>query len=450
MKRILILGAGFSAPYLIHYLLQEAQANEWFITVGDLDLARAEKTVGGHPCGTAITFDINDAALRASQFEKADVVVNFLSPVFQHLVALECINYGAHMVSASYTLNKTRDLDPDANRRGILILNEMGLDPGIDHMSAMALIHRIHNDGGQIRRFLSYGGGLPAPEVKSNPFRYCITWNPRNVVRAGEVGVQYMEDGQIKVMPHHQVFHRTWRVDIDGVGTLEAYPNRDSLIYREVFGLNGVDTMIRGSLRWPGWSETWYHIVRLGLYNDTMPVPNLPERTYREFMRMFLPLQEPGRHVEQSIANYLQINPTGRIMENLQWLGLFSNETIGGDVSTPADVMTNLLARKLALPPKGRDMVILAHELDVTFADGRAPQHIKSTMVEYGKPGGFTAIAKTVGMPAAVATKLVLTGRLPITGCHIPTHSAIYEPVMAELRENGIRFHEKVMAAEPA
>ncbi len=445
MKRILVLGAGHSAPFLIRYLLDQAAERDWFVTVGDRDLAAAQKAVGNHPAGAAIAFDINDAAMRATQFSAADIVVNFLSPVFQHLVALECINYGKPMVTASYTLNKVRALDTDAHRRGILILNEMGLDPGIDHMSAVDLIERIHKDGGIIRSFRSYGSGLPAPEVNSNPLRYCITWNPRNIVRAGEVGAQYMEEGRIKVLSHHHVFGRTWMVDVEGVGTLEAYPNRDSLVYRSIFGLEQVHTMIRGTLRYPGWSETWNQIVQLGLPNDTMHIPDLPQRTYRELVQMFLPFHVVNARLEQRVADFLSISPTGKIMENLKWLGLFSDEIIGGKVSTAADVMTDLLIKKLALPPEARDMVILQHEIEVEYPSRKgAREQVVSTMIEYGEPGGFTAISRTVGLPAAIATKLILLGKIPLTGCHIPTHPAIYKPVLEELRKEGIRFRERV------
>ncbi|HQU71798.1 MAG: saccharopine dehydrogenase NADP-binding domain-containing protein [Calditrichaeota bacterium] len=445
MKRILVLGAGQSAPYMIDYLLNIAQENDWFITVGDLNVESARKVIRGHSRGNAIAFDINDAAMRDNLFQSADLVVNFLSPTFQYLIALESLNHNTSMVSASYELPRVKALEPDCLRRGIIILNEMGLDPGIDHMSAMALINRIRANGGSISSFVSYGSGIPAPGVNHNPLRYCITWNPRNVVRAGEVGAQYMETGEIKVLPHHHVFHRTWQVKVDGVGTLEAYPNRNSLVYQSLFGLENVHTMIRGTLRWPGWSETWQQVVKLGIYNDSMEIPGLPERTYREFIQMFLPLHSSGSQLEQRVANFLQINPTGRIMENLTWLGLFEDQPIGGNVRTAGDVMTNLLIQKMPLPPGERDMVILSHEMVVDYPDQDRSEKIISTMVEYGVPDGFTAISKTVGLPAAIAVKLILNGELPLTGVHIPTHPAIYEPVLRELEEAGIVFVEKAV-----
>ena len=445
MKKILILGAGQSAPFLIDYLLKTAEKNGWFVTVADLDIANAQRAIQGSTAGTATAFDVNDAALRAALIRKADIVVNLLTPVFQHLLALDCVNFKKHMVTASYEDKRVSQLEQDAVRSGILILNEMGLDPGIDHMSAMKLIHSIRERGGFISSFLSYGGALPAPESATNPLRYCITWNARNVIRAGEAGALYLEDNHLKMLSHHNVFNRTWPVEIEGVGAFEAYPNRNSMVYQDIFGLGHVKTMIRGTLRFPGWSETWQQIVKLGLANETMPLPDLHGKSYRDFILMFLPLHVSGSSIESRVANHLNINPTGRIMENLRWLGLFSDETINGHSETAADVMTNLLKSKLALPENGRDMVILRHELVAEFpGEKNAKEHIVATLTDYGEPGGFTAIARTVGMPAAIATKLILQGKLPITGCHIPTTPAIYEPVMAELKQNGIVFDETV------
>lgn len=444
MKQILVLGAGQSAPYLINYLLNQAKQHDWFVTIGDRNLAQAQKVLNNHSSGTAVQFDINDSAMRATQFQKVDVVVNMLSPVFQHLVALECLNHNAHMISASYQSKEVEELSLDAHRKGLLILNEMGLDPGIDHMSAMKLIHSVQKAGGVITSFLSYGSGLPAPDVKSNPLQYAITWNPRNIVRAGEVGAQYMENGKIKILSHHTVFIRTWMVEVEGVGMLEAYPNRNSLVYKDIFGIDSVKTMIRGTLRYPGWSETWHQIIRLGLPNDTMPNPRLSEMTYRDFLEMFLPLHASGSKLEQRLANYLNISPTGKIMENLKWLGLFANEPIGGNPTNASEVIIDLLIKKMPLPAGARDLVILQHEIEAEYPErGNQQERIQSTLIEYGEPSGFTAMSKTVGLPAALATKMVLTGQLPLTGCQLPTHPAIYEPVLEELKKAGISFKEK-------
>jgi len=445
MKNILILGAGQSAPYMISYLLNEAQKNNWFVTVADRDVSLARKSVNGHSHGSGIEFDVNDSEKRHSLIQKSDVVVNFLTPKFQYLIALDCIRYAKHVITASYENRRVAELHKDAINAGVLILNEMGLDPGIDHMSAMAIITKIREKGGTISSFISYGSGIPAPEVQSNPLNYCITWNPSNVVTAGDAGAQYLEEGKIKLLPHHEVFRRTWNVNIDGVGTLEAYPNRDSLLYQKIFNLKKVDTMIRGTLRYPGWSETWYQIVKLGLYLNSLTLPEIADRTFKEFTEMFIPLHVSGPKIEARVANYLGISPTGTIMKHLTWLGLFAEDKIGVNYKTPMDLMTDLIKRKMPLPEGERDMVILHHEIIADYGNSVPKEKIESTLVEYGKPNEkFTAIAKTVGAPAAIAAKLLLKGELKITGCHIPTHKEVYPKVLEELESLGIKFNEKI------
>lgn len=444
MKNILILGAGQSAPYLIDYLLKQAEENDWFVTVCDMNYDLACERIKGHSRGNAVEFDVNDEVMRNTQIKNADVVVNFLAPTFQYLIALDCLSHGKHVISASYENVRVADLHKDALRKGILILNEMGLDPGIDHMSAMQIIQNVRDNNGLIDSFVSYGSGLPAPDVESNPLRYCVTWNPRNVAMAGETGAQYMEKGKIKILAHREVFQRTWVVDVDGVGTLEAYPNRDSLVYQDLFKLHTVNTMIRGTLRYPGWSETWLQIVRLGMPNENLKIPDLENKTYAEFTEMFVPLSTNGSKIETRIAHFLDINPTGKIMQNLKWLGLFNDEKIGGGVKTPAEVLTKILRDKLPLPDGARDMVALIHEIKAHYPDdNNRKEKITSTFVEYGEPNGFTAIAKTVGLPAAIAAKLLMIGELPITGCQIPTHPVIYMRVLEELKNHGFRFKEK-------
>jgi saccharopine dehydrogenase (NADP+, L-glutamate forming) len=445
MKHILVVGAGQSAPFLIRYLLESAEAHDWFVNVGDIDLELAQSRVGDHPRGAAFRFDVNDATLRHNAIQKADIVVSMLAPMFHHLVALDCVEFGKNLVTASYRTEEIRALEKDALRKDVLILNEMGMDPGIDHMSAMALIRRVHDAGGQITAFRSYGSGIPSPADRDdNPLGYAITWNPGNVVIAGQYGAQYMDNGKIKIIPHHEVFHHTWSTQVPDVGMLEAYPNRDSLAYMKLFGLDDVRTMIRGTLRYPGWSETWAQIVRLGITNDTIGIPDIRKRTYAEVVRMFLPLTvADGSGAELRAARWLGISPTGTIMDNLRWLGLFDETLVECRGETAAAMMTSVLERKLPLKPGKRDMVILQHDIDVVYAgDVDRSERVVSTMIEYGEPNGLTAMSKTVGLPAAIGVKLILEGKIELTGTVIPTHPSIYEPVLAELAQNGIVFKE--------
>ncbi|MCB9834163.1 MAG: saccharopine dehydrogenase NADP-binding domain-containing protein [Planctomycetes bacterium] len=444
MKKILVVGAGQSAPYLIHYLLEHAEGEDWQVTVADLDLEAARARVGGHERGRAISFDVNDTEQRTAEIRAADLVVSMMPPAFHRMIAHDCVEIGRHLVTASYRDAYLRDLDPSARRKGVLILSEMGMDPGIDHMSAMALIEKVRAAGGRIVGFRSYGSGLPAPDSVANPFKYVITWNPRNVVIAGQYGAQYMEDGQMKIIPYHEVFQHTWDAEVEGVGPLEAYPNRDSLSYMHSFGLEDVTTMIRGTLRYRGWCETWLPIVLAGFTNDTVEIPNLGRYSYREVAEMFLPLTTRGSIVEQRLAVWLNISPTGHILDNLRWLGLFSDEKVRCRGKTAADVVTSLLVERLKMPPGGRDMAILQHELEVVHpARGDAREKLISTLITYGEPGGFTAMSKTVGLPAAIGVKLILQGKIDLRGCLLPTEPTIYRPVLAELAAHGLAFRER-------
>ncbi len=446
MKNILVLGAGKSTPYLIHYLLENAENYDWFVTVADRDLNAAQESIKGHPRGVAILFDINDQEMRTSQISKSDIVLNMLSPMFQHQVALTCVQYGKHMISVSYEDARIRDIEKDAQRKGILILTEMGLDPGIDHMAAASMIEDIRNRGGVVTSFESYGGGLPALDSLINPLKYVISWNPRNVVMAGESGAQYYKNNKIKIIPHHYVFQHSWPMEIDGLGQMEAYPNRDSLNYKSLYGFENAETVIRGTLRYPGWSETWFQIVRLGLPNEQQRIPDLKNKSWSDLTEMFLPLNSIGPDITQRVANFLNISPTGQIMQNLQWLGLFSDEKIGVNVSTAAEAMTHLLGKKLELTDDARDMVVLVHRMHVKYPKTqKGDEEYNATMIYNGERGGFTAMAKSVGLPAGIVAKLLLTDQLPLTGCHIPMHPAIYRPVLKELAEFGLEFSEKVV-----
>ena len=444
MKQVLVLGAGRSAPFLVHRLLDMAEASDWFVTVADLDRSAAEWLVAGHSRGAAIRFDVNDAAMRDARISQADVVINMLAPAFQHLVAWDCLSHGTHMLSVSYRDEAVRALDSDAQRRGVLILSELGLDPGIDHMSAMALLDRIRGEGGRVHAFRSYGSGVPAPGQEVNPLGYWVTWNPRNVVMSGARGAQYKEHGRIRLVPHHRVFRHTWPVEVEGVGTMIAYPNRDSVSYGAVFGLDEAETILRATMRWPGWCETWDAVVRLGLPNESLRIPDLCERSAREVVEMFLPgIGAPpadGFEVESRVASLLGIPVDGDVIRNLRWLGLFSDDRLECDGRTPAEMMNHLLRTRLTIPAGGRDMVVLRHELDVIGSDG-GEEVITSTMATEGA-AGFTAMSRTVGLPTALAAQLLLDGGLTLTGSLIPTHPAVYGPILNALEAEGLVFEE--------
>ncbi len=446
-KEILVLGAGHSSPHLIRHLLEHAAEGGWRVTVADRDQALAAARVGGHPRGRAIGFDAAAEPAGDDPIAAADLLVSLMPPALQPAVARRAVAGGTPMISASYTDAKLRALDGEARARGVLVLSEMGLDPGIDHMSAMALLDRVRAEGGEVEAFESYGSGVPAPDSRANPLGYAVTWNPRNVVMAGSDGAQYLRGGRIRRVPWRRVFADVWPVGVEGVGTMEAYPNRDALAYRDVFGLAAAETLIRGTLRWPGFAAAWLAVVRLGLPDEKLPVPELPARSWAELVEMHLPAGAPGGSVRERTARFLGLDPTSAPIAALDWLGLFSERPIGGSAATPTEALAALLSERLALPPGGRDMVVLRHELTVRRPGG-ARERLTSTLVEYGEPGGTTAMAKTVGLPAAVAARLVLAGELPLTGCRIPTDPRIYRPVLTELERAGFTFRETAAPAE--
>jgi len=442
MRKILILGAGHSTPYAIRHLLEHAQELEAQVTVADRSPQAAEARVAGHERGRAVQFDVHDADQRRAEIAAADVVLHFLPPVFQPLVASECVELESHMISVSYRARELAELDAEAARRGILLLPEMGLDPGIDLMSARSMIEQIRSQGGRVESFRSYGGGLPAPEKEINPLRYCITWNPRNVVMAAEDGAQFLRGGRIRMVPWQRVFATTWDVEVPGLGTLEAYANRDSLTYVDALGLDGVEELVRGTLRYPGWCETWHQVVRLGLPNERISVPRLAERTFAELVAMFVPPEIEGPSLRHRLAEWLGLEAEAESLDRLEWLGLFSEETIACEGSEPAQALVALFNRRLALPDDARDLVVLHHEIEAGYPDRR--ERLVSTFIDRGEPGGVTAMAKSVGLPAALAARRLLEDRLPLTGSRLPTEAVVYEPILEELARQGLVFQEKV------
>jgi len=445
MRRVLVLGAGRSAPFLIRRLLDAAVERDWQVTVADRELSLAESRVAGHPAGRAIALDASDEQQMASWIGAADVVANVLAPVFQGRVARLCVEAGVHMVSVSYLQDETRNLDAWARGRSVLLLGEMGLDPGIDHMMASVAMRDVRRDGGAVRSFRSFGSGVPAPDSLSNPLQYLVTWNPWNVATSGWAGAQYLLDGRIRIVPHQRLFLHTWPVQVEGVGRLEGYPNRDSLSYLEHFNLNGVRTMIRGTLRYPGFCETWSKVVKLGLTNDTVHIPRLGERSPREVVEMLLPIPVPSDRVEAAATLFLELNPTGQLMENLRFLGLFDTEPTGCAGDTAAALLSHLLETRLAPQPSSRDMVIIHHEMEIEYPDGdRRPERRVDTLVEVGEPAVMSAMARTVGLPAAIAVEMLLDGTIELRGCRLPSHPEICDAVLGRLRAEGLALRQRV------
>ena len=440
MKKILLLGAGLSTSSLIRYLLEHAETEQLHLTVGDVNIETARKKIAGHPRGTAIAFDIFNEEQKQSCIREADLVISMLPARFHPMVAEACLAAGRSMLTASYVSPELRRLDYQARQKGVLFFNELGVDPGIDHMSAMRIIDTIRNREGKLTGFRSYTGGLIAPEYDTNPWNYKFTWNPRNVVLAGQGTSMFIRNGQIKHIPYHRLFSQTEMTTVPGLGEFEVYANRDSLKYREIYNLPDIRTLIRGTMRRPGYCAAWNVLVQLGMTDDSFPVEGSESMTWRDFTASFVP-GENGPGLENRLAVYAGINPQGRIMKKLTWLGLFEPVVIGLRQATPAQILQKKLEEKWGLEPSDKDLLVMQHIFDYE-EHGTSHRH-KSTLVVIGQDQDQTAMAMTVGTPLAIATRLVANGSIRATGVRVPTLPEFYLPILTELEEHGIRFTEE-------
>jgi saccharopine dehydrogenase-like NADP-dependent oxidoreductase len=440
MKKILILGAGLSASTTIKYLLDNSAKYNWKVLVGDISEEVAMRKVGDHVNGLGFMFDVNDAAQRERLVQEADIVVSLL-PAFMHpVVAQTCVKYGKHMVTASYISNEMKLLDEEAKNKGIILLNEIGVDPGIDHMSAMQVINKIQENGGEITEFESNTGGLVAPKYDNNPWNYKFTWNPRNVVLAGQGGGQFLHNGAFKYIPYHKIFERTERINVKGLGEFEVYPNRDSLKYKELYGLKKANTMFRGTIRRPGFCRAWNVFVQLGATDDSYIYQDSMNHTFRDFINSFTQYHRT-KSTEQKIAEYLKIDPESEIMYKLRWTGIFEKEKISLKAASPAKILQHLLQQKWNMDSDDKDMIVMQHQF--VYKTGETIKKKHSTMVVFGQDPVHTAMSITVGIPVAIAVKMILTGKISSTGVHIPIIKDIYEPVLKELEEYNIKFTEE-------
>ncbi|PKP34531.1 MAG: saccharopine dehydrogenase [Bacteroidetes bacterium HGW-Bacteroidetes-17] len=440
MKRILILGAGLSSSSLIKYLLDHAEQYDWKVVICDYSLELAQRKAANHPRSEVFYFDVYNDRQRMQEISKSDIVISMLPARMHHLVAVDCVKKGVNMVTASYVSNEIKALDKEAKEKGVLLLNEIGVDPGIDHMSAMQIIDDIRDNGGKIINFESSTGGLVAPEYDNNPWNYKFTWNPRNVILAGQGVSQFLHNGRFKYIPYHKLFSRTEDVEILDYGKFEIYPNRDSLRYREVYGLKNIQTMFRGTIRRCGYSKAWDIFVQLGLTDDSYIMENSENLTYRLFINSFLNYEAEAA-VEEKVASLFGLDLHSEVMEKLRWTGIFSDEPVGLIEATPAQILQKLLEKKWKLEPGDKDMIIMHHIFDYEL--NGAQKHLTSTMVVLGQDQVHTAMSITVGVPVAIATKLILTGKIKLNGVQVPILKEIYEPVLEELHEYGIQFIEQ-------
>ncbi|QNJ97230.1 saccharopine dehydrogenase family protein [Constantimarinum furrinae] len=441
MRNVLIIGAGRSATSLIRYLLDKSDAEELFITIGDLSITNAQKFTDGHPNGRGILLDVFNEPQRRDAIKNSDLVISMLPARFHLEVAKDCIEFGIHMVTASYVSDQMQLLDVKAKSKGLVFMNEIGLDPGIDHMSAMQVIDRIRAKGGKMLLFESFTGGLIAPESDDNLWHYKFTWNPRNVVTAGQGGAaEFIQEGTYKYIPYHRLFRRTEFLDVEGHGQFEAYANRNSLKYRSIYGLKDILTLYRGTIRRVGFSKAWNMFVQLGMTDDGYTIPNSENLSYRDFVNLFLPYS-PTDSVELKLRHSLKIDQDDLMWGKLVELDIFNSEKkLGIKDATPAKALQKILEDKWTLAPHDKDMIVMYHKFGYEI-DGKKYQ-IDSNMVIKGDDQTHTAMAKTVGIPVAIAAIKILNEEITTPGVQIPIKKEVYEPILKELEDYGIVFNE--------
>ena len=444
MNNILILGAGRSANACIQYVLNSAKDHNWSVVVADSDLETVTRKVGKHPNGRAVWLDAAKVEDRQGLISRADVVISLLPPHMHVEVAYDCIRLKKHLVTASYVSKDIHKLSDEFRNNELIFMGEMGLDPGIDHMSAMQKIDEIQAKGGKIISFSSNAGGLVALEnLEKNPWRYKFTWNPRNVVKAGQGTAQFLENGKFKYIPYNRLFKEYYLIEIPGYEeSFEVYANRDSLNYREVYGLGDIPSLYRGTIRYRGFCDAWDALVKIGLTDGTYPIMDSDKITYHELMEAFLGKPaKPGASVKERVAEMLGETEFSPVMKKLDWLGLFSKKKIGLPNASPALILEELLLEKWKLAPKDRDIIIMQHVFEYELKDEK--HRLTSTMVLTGTDAEDTAMAKLVGLPLGIFTKFLMTNKIVATGVNIPVKKEIYEPVLEELKKYGVIFKEE-------
>ncbi len=442
MKKILVIGAGRSAVTLIEYLLNESVVFDWKVTIADYNIELAKEASLSHKNSRAILFNINNAHQRENEIKEADIVVSMLPASMHSIVANDCIKFRKNLVTASYVSDEIKDLDNIAREHNIILLNEIGLDPGIDHMSAMKVIDDLKNQGACLKSFKSYCGGLIHPDFDNNPWNYKFTWNPRNVILAGQGISKYLEEKKVKEIEYKDLFNQTEIISILDQGDFEAYANRDSLSYITSYGLDDIDTMYRGTLRKAGFSKSWSCFIKLGLTKDDYVIENSASLTYKEFINLFVPKND-ALSLEERFCDFLSINIASEEFYKFNWLEIFSDKITGIKDATPAQILQKIMEEKLSLHNEDKDMIVMQHQFEYVL--NKKACKLNSSLAVFGDDQRNTAMAKTVGLPVAIAVKLILNDVIKAKGVQIPTSKEIYLPVLDELSKNGIDFIEELV-----
>ncbi|MEO5649533.1 MAG: saccharopine dehydrogenase C-terminal domain-containing protein [Ginsengibacter sp.] len=443
MKRILLFGAGKSATSLIEYLGKCSDENKWEFVVSDSNLALAQSKIRNYKSAKAVSIDVSDKEKRQDLVSKTDIVISMLPPALHFLVAKDCVQFSKDLLTASYLDKKIQTLKNEVERKGLLFLGEMGLDPGIDHMSAMQMIHKIKKEGGKITSFKSHCGGLVSPESDDNPWHYKITWNPANVVMAGSAGAVFLERNQTTEIAYHDIFKNANNViDIPGLSPLAWYANRDSLSYIDTYHLHGVQTFIRTTLRYPSFCNGWNKIVNMDFTNDSDNELIKDCKTFADWFQL-----KKGYFISKNKYSWQEEHfLNAEFREQIDYLGMRNTETIPFKLTHSAALLQYLLEKNLVMKPEDKDMIVMLHEIE--YAIENENKQTRSCLIVAGQDRLHTAMAKTVGLPLGIAAKLILQNKIQLSGLHIPVVPEIYEPVLEELKLNGIQFNESHQKTE--
>jgi saccharopine dehydrogenase (NADP+, L-glutamate forming) len=436
VKKILVLGAGLVSRPMVRYLLD---VPDFEVIVATRTVSKAQDLVAAHPRGKAIALLVDDDAALGRLVADSDLAVSLLPYTCHVKVANHCLKHRKPLVTTSYVSDAMRALDAQAKAAGLIFLNEIGLDPGIDHMSAMKIVHDVQKAGGKVVSFMSYCGGLPAPEANDNPLGYKFSWSPKGVVMAGRNDARYLKDGREVFIPGPDLFGNRWPLKVAEGFEFEAYANRNSLPYIETYGLHGVRTMLRGTLRNFGWCETLKAIADLGLLKDDAVRTGIGSLTPAAWLRQYAPGSGPLR---QDVAAKLGLKASDAILERFAWLGLFDEKPVGLEQGSNLDILAKQMLDRMAFKPRERDMVALHHEFLAEYP-GKPSQRIFSTLIDFGIPDGDSSMARTVSLPAAIGVRMILQGELKLTGVQIPVLPEIYGPILAELTRLGIECKER-------
>jgi saccharopine dehydrogenase-like NADP-dependent oxidoreductase len=440
MDKVLILGAGMVVKPIVTYLLDQGIQ----VTVATRTKSKADNMIGNHPNGKAVEWTVDDEAGLERITEEHDLVVSLLPWAYHPMVARYCIKYSKNMVTTSYVKPAMQELDRHARKAGIIILNELGLDPGIDHMSAMRVIDHVHNKEGKIEGFYSICGALPAPEAADNPFKYKFSWSPKGVIMAGNNEGKFLRNGEIVEIPTEDLFKNPLEIDFPDVGMLQVYPNRDSIPYIELYGIEETKTMVRGTFRHPGWCEIMDAMKRIGLISGERR--DFSGKTYAGLISMMLPAGKEA-DIKKETASYLGMSPDSLPLQAMEWLGLFDHKPMNRGIDSPFEIVSDLMIEKMMLGDNEQDMVAMQHIFLASWPNGKK-EVIKSTMLDYGTPATDTSVARTVALPAAIAVEMILKNKISAKGVHIPVIPEIYNPILNKLESMGIKLVEEFALPE--